>query len=318
MCLCAFFIFVSFVTWCCVSVVHKIEYTFSPTLLFFFSFDRIINHSAHSTHTDGRRAIIINSNRDKRVERKTSPRSVAMARAKSKSSNSVSHLIGRQFGNNVHNFRPNLFRERLGVAKNLYHTNLVSHFGCVNAIEFSNDGDLLVSGMCDDVRIDEWLPANSIRLMFRHEFNLFRPHFTGGDDQRVLLWKLEESMAGISQPRSMKNQHYSNIFCLAFNNDSTKIFSGGNDDAVIVHDAITYGFNLMFLLLLMVDYLLLFNRLFVRCFFFFCFFPLFWIVLQWRTVRCVFAYETSLQSFGGHNKRSYTFYGWRRWPGLGV
>lgn len=63
---------------------------------------------------------------------------------------------------------------------------------------------------------------------------------TGGDDQRVLLWKLEESMAGISLPRSMKNHHYSNIFCLAFNNDSTKIFSGGNDDAVIVHDVKTY------------------------------------------------------------------------------
>lgn len=47
-------------------------------------------------------------------------------------------------------------------------------------------------------------------------------------------------MAGISQPRSMKNHHYSNIFCLAFNNDSTKIFSGGNDDAVIVHDVKTY------------------------------------------------------------------------------
>lgn len=63
----------------------------------------------------------------------------------------------------------------------------------------------------------------------------------GGDDRRVLLWKLEESMAGISEPRSMKNHHYSNIFCLAFNNDSTKILSGGNDDAVIVHDVKTYS-----------------------------------------------------------------------------
>lgn len=65
-------------------------------------------------------------------------------------------------------------------------------------------------------------------------------HSVGGDDQRVLLWKLEESMAGITQPRSMKNQHYSNIFCLAFNNDCSKIFSGGNDEALIVHDTKTY------------------------------------------------------------------------------
>lgn len=47
-------------------------------------------------------------------------------------------------------------------------------------------------------------------------------------------------MAGVSEPYSMKNQHYSNIFCLGFNNDSTKIFSGGNDEAVIVHDVNTY------------------------------------------------------------------------------
>lgn len=79
-----------------------------------------------------------------------------MARAKLKDSNAVSHLVGRQFGNNVHNFRANLFRERLAVAKNLYRTNLVAHFGCVNAIEFSNDGDLLVSGngMHPDQRLD--------------------------------------------------------------------------------------------------------------------------------------------------------------------
>lgn len=62
---------------------------------------------------------------------------------------------------------------------------------------------------------------------------------TGGDDRRVLLWKLEEAMGGIGEPKAMKNQHYSNIFCLSFNNDSTKIFSGGNDDSVIVHDTNT-------------------------------------------------------------------------------
>lgn len=64
--------------------------------------------------------------------------------------------------------------------------------------------------------------------------------YEGGDDRRVLLWKLEEAMAGIGEPHAMKNQHYSNIFCLSFNNDSTKIFSGGNDDSVIVHDSNTY------------------------------------------------------------------------------
>lgn len=62
----------------------------------------------------------------------------------------------------------------------------------------------------------------------------------GGDDRRVLLWKLEEAMAGVGEPQVMQKKHFSNIFCLSFNNDSTRIFSGANDDTVIVHDANTY------------------------------------------------------------------------------
>lgn len=60
--------------------------------------------------------------------------------------NLVPHLIRRQAGYNVPGFRRQLFRERLGLAKNLYKRDLVAHFGCVNAIEFSADGELLVSG----------------------------------------------------------------------------------------------------------------------------------------------------------------------------
>lgn len=39
-----------------------------------------------------------------------------------------------------------LFTKRLNAAKNLYRRDLVCHFGCVNAIEFSSNGELLVSG----------------------------------------------------------------------------------------------------------------------------------------------------------------------------
>ncbi|MPC76484.1 DDB1- and CUL4-associated factor 5 [Portunus trituberculatus] len=35
---------------------------------------------------------------------------------------------------------------RLNASKNLYSKDLYAHYGCVNAIEFSNEGDLLVSG----------------------------------------------------------------------------------------------------------------------------------------------------------------------------
>lgn len=60
--------------------------------------------------------------------------------------NPVVHLLQRQIGNNIYNFRRNLFRERLASARNLYCKNLIAHYGCVNAIEFSSVGDLLISG----------------------------------------------------------------------------------------------------------------------------------------------------------------------------
>lgn len=61
--------------------------------------------------------------------------------------NPIIHLLNRQIGNNIDYFRRNLFRERLASARNLYRKNLVSHYGCVNAIEFSSVGDLLISGI---------------------------------------------------------------------------------------------------------------------------------------------------------------------------
>ncbi|XP_076063729.1 uncharacterized protein LOC143038430 [Oratosquilla oratoria] len=92
---------------------------------------------------------------------------------------------------------------RMDVARNLYRKDLYAHYGCVNAIEFSKEGELLVSG---------------------------------GDDRRVLLWKVEEAISGQKQPRAMKGEHMSNIFCLSFDPHNEKIFSAGNDDQVIVHD----------------------------------------------------------------------------------
>lgn len=38
-------------------------------------------------------------------------------------------------------------RERFEKCKSLYRKDLFGHFGCVNAVEFSSDGQWLVSGM---------------------------------------------------------------------------------------------------------------------------------------------------------------------------
>ncbi|XP_069494692.1 DDB1- and CUL4-associated factor 5 isoform X2 [Ambystoma mexicanum] len=95
-------------------------------------------------------------------------------------------------------------RRRLQGSRNLYKKDLLGHFGCVNAIEFSNNGgQMLVSG---------------------------------GDDRRVLLWHMERAIHSRIHPIQLKGEHHSNIFCLAFNNANTRVFSGGNDEQVILHD----------------------------------------------------------------------------------
>lgn len=56
-------------------------------------------------------------------------------------------LIKRQNGLlDTETFRANLFTKRLSVAKNLYKNDIVCHYGCVNAIEFSKEGKYLISG----------------------------------------------------------------------------------------------------------------------------------------------------------------------------
>ena len=117
-------------------------------------------------------------------------------------SNPLSCLVARQIDDKVDHCK-RLVNSRFNTSENLFRRDLLSHYGCVNAIEFSNQGDLLVSG---------------------------------GDDRRVLLWKVEQAIRGVGKPAVMKAQHISNIFCLGYDSSKTKIFSAGNDDQVIVHD----------------------------------------------------------------------------------
>ncbi|XP_020284071.1 DDB1- and CUL4-associated factor 5 isoform X2 [Pseudomyrmex gracilis] len=117
-------------------------------------------------------------------------------------SNALSYVLARQIDDKVDYCR-RLISTRFENSENLFKKDLLSHYGCVNAIEFSNQGDLLVSG---------------------------------GDDRRVLLWRVEQAIQGMGKPTVMKAQHNSNIFCLGYDSSKTKIFSAGNDDQVIVHN----------------------------------------------------------------------------------
>jgi len=57
----------------------------------------------------------------------------------------LSYVIARQIDDKV-NYCRSLVNARFENSENLYRKDLLSHYGCVNAIEFSNQGDLLVSG----------------------------------------------------------------------------------------------------------------------------------------------------------------------------
>lgn len=116
--------------------------------------------------------------------------------------NPLNYVVERQYRDGLV-IKNRIFKERLAQARNFYRKDLFSHYGCVNAIEFSEEGELLVSG---------------------------------GDDRRVLLWSLSEAIYDRGAPISMKKTHNSNIFCVAFDSKNKKIFSGGNDDQVIIHE----------------------------------------------------------------------------------
>uniref|UniRef100_A0A8C1Q0L2 Ddb1 and cul4 associated factor 5 n=1 Tax=Cyprinus carpio TaxID=7962 RepID=A0A8C1Q0L2_CYPCA len=95
-------------------------------------------------------------------------------------------------------------RRRLAGCSSLFKKDMLGHFGCVNAIEFSNNGG-------------QWLVS-------------------GGDDRRVLLWHMEKAIHSRAKPIKLKGEHLSNIFCLAFDSTNKRVFSGGNDEQVILHD----------------------------------------------------------------------------------
>lgn len=111
-------------------------------------------------------------------------------------------LIRRELGL-LKDFKNFYFDKRLKTAKSLYRRDFVCHYGCVNAIEFSSNGEFLVSG---------------------------------GDDRRVMVWNFGEAIVNRGKPENMIGLHQSNIFCLGITSDNERIYSGGNDDTVIVHD----------------------------------------------------------------------------------
>lgn len=69
--------------------------------------------------------------------------------------------------------------------------------------------------------------------------SIFKSLFAGGDDKRILLWSIAGAIHDRGTPISMRTNHGSNIFCLTFDSQNEQIFSGGNDDQVLIHEVYT-------------------------------------------------------------------------------
>ena len=89
---------------------------------------------------------------------------------------------------------------------------LVGHTGGVFSFEFSEDGRFLVSGNVGN--------------------------------GTVRLWSLYEGTEGSESPSSsvhqIKTKHDTPVLCAAISSDNNRIFSGGYDSKVLIHDAKTY------------------------------------------------------------------------------
>ncbi|CAG2165823.1 unnamed protein product [Oppiella nova] len=121
--------------------------------------------------------------------------------------NTTHNVLSREYNDILcQKYSSDLVRSRFESAEDLYHKDLYSHYGCVNAIEFSDNGQYMVSG---------------------------------GDDRRILLWDVQKAISGAGQPQTMKGEHNSNIFCLGFDSRCHRLFSAGNDELVMIHDSVT-------------------------------------------------------------------------------
>ncbi|VDN06469.1 unnamed protein product [Thelazia callipaeda] len=116
------------------------------------------------------------------------------------------YFLGKELGWFSHSSLRFQYLERPDQA--IYQKDVKGHFGCVNAIETSLDENYLISG---------------------------------GDDRRVLLWRISDiHLSENPTPLAVMNEkHYSNIFTVKFSLKSDRLYSGGNDSNLFVHDVET-------------------------------------------------------------------------------
>jgi WD repeat-containing protein 22 len=123
--------------------------------------------------------------------------------------NTCKYLIDQESGSEKKKSQ-NFLSNRFHYANNLFYKDLKGHFSCINALEFSNK---------DQAHL-----------------------ITAGDDKRILVWSILDDIISSETPHfsQMQGQHHSNVLALSWDNENQRIFSGGNDHQVIVHQVETY------------------------------------------------------------------------------
>lgn len=118
-------------------------------------------------------------------------------------SNPLSIIKRERDGTSLSSLKESLFGHRIEQSQSLFKIDLRGHYGCVNAIEYSSDGEFIASG---------------------------------GDDRRLLLWNIGQTIFDIKGPSVIDTQHISNINSCCFDAEDKKVATGGNDGQVIIHD----------------------------------------------------------------------------------
>jgi len=104
--------------------------------------------------------------------------------------------------------RQNLFLNTSLKSRSLYCLDVLAHQDCVQALEFSDDGQYFVSSSLD---------------------------------MCLFLWKMDDTMTNKSKPKptAIHADFNSNAFCLAFGPENDHVLSG-SDEKIIIHDIHRY------------------------------------------------------------------------------
>ena len=130
--------------------------------------------------------------------------------ANAKSNESVARdILQPSASRRISSFSSNCSAESKQQSQLFQSRDLPGHTEYIYTMEFSDDGKFLVSG---------------------------------GRDKSVRLWSLSQGAEGGDSPikgHQMRTKHDDIVCCLAISHDTSRIFSGGYDSKVLIHDAKT-------------------------------------------------------------------------------